>query len=231
MDRYKIRIPQKYRSGFVQLAIADDNLIEQLLEVTRSSPPTLLIEDMLSEATKNYSIDDEYALEILSSILSLYSLQTNNDLSSEQIVQQVSDGLQNDLDDNSAFTDEDITKFQQRLSSFLEIRGSLEITSKAGRLLTEQENIFSGSRVITDIRPIFNSGITEGIGGALIVHALRITYTFADGTKEFFVALDSNDIKRLLQDLERALQKEESLKTLLGAVNVPYLSVNSTSNS
>jgi hypothetical protein len=42
---------------------------------------------------------------------------------------------------------------------------------------------------------------------------------------EFFIALDSRDIKDLITELQRALEKEKSLKSILKAADVKNVKV------
>jgi hypothetical protein len=219
----RLTIPERFRSGLVKLATAEDNVVDKLLDSLENSPPTLYSKVMASFVAKNHNIEFQYAFEVLQSVLSLYSLRESDYFSTEQLVQQVSKALQEESEESLKLSEDEITVFQQRLSSFLKIRGSLAISSKASNLLVEYENIFSNSRVVTDIRPIFHTDIEDGLGGALIVHTLRIGYRTANGRHEFFVALDQDDVQQLLGDLERAIQKEEFLKSLLKKVEVPHL--------
>ena len=224
VNNIRLNIPERFRPGLVKLATAEDDVVDKLLDSLENSPPTLHTEDMASFAEKKHNLELKYASEVLRAVLSLYSLREHGYVSTEQLVQQISKALQEESDELLKLSNDEIARFKRRLSSFLEIRGSLEISSKASDLLLEYENIFSNSRVVTDIRPIFQPNVEDGLGGALIVHTLRIGYKTASGISEFFVALESDDVQQLLEDLDRALQKEESLKSLLNKVDVPYLS-------
>jgi DNA repair exonuclease SbcCD ATPase subunit len=223
VNNIEFSIPERFRPGLVKLVTAEDDVVDKLLDSLENSPPTLHSEDMASFAAKKHNIEAQYALEVLRAVLSLYSLQEKGYVSTEQLVQQVSRALHEGSDEALELSNDDIARFQRRLSSFLEIRGSLEISSKASDLLVEYENIFSNARVVTDIRPIFKPDIEDGLGGALIVHSLRIAYKTTMGTHEFYVALEPDDVEQLLEDLDRALQKQESLKSLLKKVELPYL--------
>lgn len=226
-DNIRFTIPEPFRPGLVKLATAEDDVVNKLLDSLDNSPPTLNNDDMASFAEKKHNIEVKYASEVLRAVISLYSLREHGYFSTEQLIQQVTKSLQKESEEISKLSDDKIARFKQRLSSFLEIRGSLEISSKASDLLVEYENIFSSSRVVTDIRPIFKPDLEDGLGGALIIHSLRIAYKTASGVSEFFVALESDDVNQLLENLERAVQKEEHLKSLLKKVDVPHLSTSS----
>jgi hypothetical protein len=222
-DGAMFQIPERYRPGLEKLAVLDNEVFVKLLDVMKNSPPTLHIEDIASLAYKEHSIDREDASDIVRSILSLYSFRETEYFSTNQLVVEISEALQSELSDE--LSRKTITQLQKRLLEFLEIRGPLEIASKAADLIVEHENVFSSSRVLTDLRPIFKPEVKDGIGGALISHILKIDYENINGTQESFFALDLGDIEQLLEQLERALEKDESLKRLLEKSNIPYLDI------
>jgi hypothetical protein len=217
------QIPERYRPGLEKLAVLDNEVFVKLLEAIKNSPPTLHSEDIASLAHNQYDIESEDALDIIESIISLYSLRETEYFLTDQLAAEISKALQGES--SIKLSNKVINQLQKRLSDFLEIRGPLEIASKAANLIMEHENIFSNSRVLTDLRPIFKPEIEDGIGGALISHILRISYKNINGSQESFFALDLGDIQQLLEQLERALEKEESLKKLLERSNIPYLDV------
>jgi len=79
-------------------------------------------------------------------------------------------------------------------------------------------------RILTDVRPVFEPSAPEAApAGAVIVHTLKISYRGDNSAKDFFVALDSEDVRQLTEQLERARSKAESLKSVLKAAEVPYI--------
>jgi len=216
------QIPERYRPGLVKLASFDDDTIAKLVETLKICPPTLHLEDIASLAYKQYGIDIKDTSDIVLAIKSLYPFREDEYISTEKFVSEIGRALQNDSKDVS---DEAIDKLQKRLLEFLEIEGSLEIASKADVLKTEYENIFSNSRILTDLRPVFKTDIEDGIGGALISHVLRIRYDNINGSQELFLTLDSYDISKFAEQVERALEKEEVLKKFLSNSNIPYLDI------
>ena len=80
---------------------------------------------------------------------------------------------------------------------------------------------------MSDIRPVF-AGSPGDTAGALIIHNLNISYHNGSRHKEFYVALDSDELDELKQVIERAQKKAVSLKLLLKKSSTPYLGWNST---
>lgn len=81
-------------------------------------------------------------------------------------------------------------------------------------VMREHEHVLCEPRVLTDLRPVF--GKNEEPAAGVIVHTMKIKYhEGAYGPlKEFFVALNSEDIEELRDILDRATRKEESLRRL-----------------
>ena len=57
------------------------------------------------------------------------------------------------------------------------------------------------------------------------IHILRLRYHEGKETKEFFVALDSEDVVDLLRLLRRAQVKESTLKRLLAECAIPQVEI------
>jgi hypothetical protein len=117
--------------------------------------------------------------------------------------------------------------FKQRITRLLAPSSSLAITARAVDVLTEHERIFTSARIITDIRSVF-SDPSEKPSAAFIVHMLNIHYRQGREKKEFFVALDSDDIAKLKEVLDRAEKKAKSLATLLDASGIHTLDTSLT---
>ena len=138
---------------------------------------------------------------------------------------------------NAVFSDEAILRVsaeelandKQRLTKLLAIDGSISISSQAISLLQEYDSIFLNSRIITDVRPVFKAEKKEGIAGALVVHTLKIAYQDASVSKEFYVALDSSDVKKLQEQLSQSLIEAKVIQAMLNKADVVYLDPNSSS--
>lgn len=111
-------------------------------------------------------------------------------------------------------SDGDWDRLSQALAAFFASDSSLAITSKASELLSENERRLCAEncRVLTDLRPIFPRGAIGHPNAAVLQHILKIAYHDNTGeVREFYVALDSDDLRQLRNILERAVAKEASL--------------------
>jgi DNA-binding Lrp family transcriptional regulator len=105
-----------------------------------------------------------------------------------------------------------------RLNIILSHSNSIKYTYKAIDLLGENEKVYVESRVLTDIRTIFETVDELNSSDAVIFHQLRIEY-LKDGeqTRTFF-AMDLSDLKELRATIDRAIDKHEAISEKYKAV-------------
>jgi hypothetical protein len=115
-------------------------------------------------------------------------------------------------------------KFRKFLMATLVLHDSVGIAAKAGPVLTDHERIFVDARVLTDVRPIFHSDLSEKPNAAVLVHMLRITTRDILGNQRAqYFALDANDIRFMKHLMDRAIRKEETLNSLLNTSGVSII--------
>jgi len=103
---------------------------------------------------------------------------------------------------------------------------SLYVAAKALDVGLEHANLWCSSRVITDLRPLFDE--SDEPAAFLVSHNLRIKYhegTESSIRKEIFIAMNGRDVRQLLTVLERALKKEEALRKTAETSNLPVLEI------
>ncbi len=93
--------------------------------------------------------------------------------------------------------------------------------------MMEQPHVFGHARILSDIRSVFTAS-ADSIAGGFIVHNLTIHYFHNGDHKEFFVALDNDDLNVLKEAIQRAEQKTGHLKAMLKKASIPYLDVSNT---
>jgi hypothetical protein len=96
-------------------------------------------------------------------------------------------------------------------------------TAKAIELSYDSDNLLQHTRILTDVRPLFSED-AQSIDGAIVAHTLRLRYDSAGVDHELSLALDISDLRRLIEDCERALLKEQTAqKKLCKPANVPSM--------
>ena len=226
----RIQIPKKYRYGIEKIITLNSAVFENLIDALKNSNPSFHLKklaDTVSLKIKQKGIEDltkDDLLNILEAIVSLYPLQAYSSLTIEDLASSLGEAVA-ELEDFHNVTEEQKKIFEARITTLLSINGALDVASKVGELLLEYEHLFLGSRIITDIRPVFDSDLNKIPAGALIVHTLKLEYKQGNEEKDFYIALDTNDVKKLREQLDRAEQKAESIKLMLNQAQVSYLDV------
>ena len=229
MKMKSFKIPQQYQFGITLIIKIDEPLFNRLLSAITEVHPFVDIDSLVLEISpkiEEVSIND--LQEILKAIHSIYSLRIQGNLKNTEIIT----GLINAVSSDGTFSQlsaEELAHFEQRLTKLLAIDGSISISSQALILLQEYDSIFLNSRIITDVRPVFKAETKEEIAGALVVHTLKIAYQDASGSKEFYVALDSSDVKKLQEQLSQSLIEAKVIQAMLNKADVVYLDPNSSS--
>lgn len=96
--------------------------------------------------------------------------------------------------------------------------------AKALTLRNEYERIVTDTRILTDIRPIFDDDEDEpNVEAAIVNHTLRFSYTSGDGDHEIHFALDAADLTKLTAQIERALKKDKASQVLTETAEVVVL--------
>lgn len=219
----ELQIPDKFKPGFEQLVSIDSKTVEELINALRQASPSLLIEDLASVVASQVQVLTEQTVaDIIEALISLYNFRDYSGTSIDNLIEGISQAVQDD-EDLPDISDEQKKELEQRLATFLEFDGVLSVTSKAIDVVRDHERIFTRSRILTDMRPIFESDLEKGPAGIAIVHMLKIEYADLEGKHEFFVALDSIDLEQLREQLDRADKKAKAIGLMLNKANISYL--------
>lgn len=110
------------------------------------------------------------------------------------------------------FTQEDEDNLRNNLSFIFTHSTNLRLTLKAYDLVGGDTFLFQDSKIIVDLRLVFNDEIQDNHKrNALLVHHLHIEY-YKEGLKKIVLALDLADLRNLKKDIDRAITKEDVIK-------------------
>jgi hypothetical protein len=215
----ELQIPENAYKGLRLLSELPEDKILDFFNFFREIKPTFFWE----EISQKYSANESGEIEsIVKAIKGLYSLELSENLSSEQIANDVIAAINksNEIKDINA------ELLKKRLIEVLSFDKTLGITAKASDIMFQHEHVLVGeARILTDIRPIFSSDIEVNPPAAVIIHNLKISYFENEEKKEFFVALDSNDLKMLAKVIDRAISKEKQITSICSESEMKILKV------
>ena len=105
---------------------------------------------------------------------------------------------------------------------------AIAITVKALDLAVSDEKVLLRPRVVTDVRPVFpvgDEGADARPDAVLVKHSLRLEYLQGNDSRTFVVSLDSVDVTRLREALDRAEHKARSLSGMIERAGIQELTV------
>lgn len=187
-----------------ELVLANlDGSIDAVSKLKCNGDPLLRassIRNQFEQSTGDGALATALARQLIS--LASYSrqLELENDECTDNIISSLS----------SLLTTENTDKLKTLIESALEC-DSIVVSAKSLMLSFSADTIFRDAKVITDIRPIFNSsgpdGEPTGVHGAVVVQTMQISAMSASNMKSFSVSMDSRDVDDLIKKLQRAKKK------------------------
>lgn len=203
----KYRIPEQFISGFKELSSLKKDLTYKISDILKKldigdGPETLA--KKLSDIKDLSKLD----LSLISfTIFSLISLAQKENI--EHLVNDLTQAYS--LKNKEAKKDK-ITNLKNNLITILNSIDKINLTFKAIELQSEYDKIFTDCRVISDIRLIFLDKLDESPKQALVIHNLKVEYQQDEKIKESFFTLDLDDLMKLKEQIERAIEKEKIIK-------------------
>lgn len=213
----KYIIPEKFKEGFEDLITFKEELFDKLVrffsEVKIGTGPVEFSKELKEHFPNQANLNLSQVLYSFGSLLNNKAEISNIELAkelTEAFNELSSEKINNDL-------------LNARLCSLFQASNNLKITVKALELLKENDNVYTDSRILSDVRMIFNEDLTEDNNCALIMHNLRLNYLSNNEEKEFYISLDLNDLKKLQKTINRAIEKDETIKNINNNLQFIYI--------
>lgn len=148
----------------------------------------------------------------------IYSLASFNSSSAGSASNaELAEALKNSFVAQTNTTDEKVVmQFKDNLVIILNGIQNLSATFKAFGLQSENSRTFRECRVVTDIRLLFNDDITSKERKAMLVHRLKVKTEENNREKEYFFSMDTTDLRKLKEQLERAEEKDRLIREQYG---------------
>jgi len=216
----KIQIPRPIEIGLAELFGLSDEARLQLISEMNELEPTLKPKTLVANIkAKLGAITTQDIESVINTVASLSFARMSMEKSASEFSADIVEALEESEHKPQGLNEHSRDSFKEHLEKLLNTP-AIRISSKSDELLHQHEHALSKVRVITDIRPVFGGESTDFPEAAVLIHMLKITYIQEDSLKDFFVAMDSNDIKLLRDTLDRAEKKAESLKSILNKSNI-----------
>lgn len=217
------RIPEPYRRGFAKIKKLSSADAKALVAALEKMPTSGGQKEKIARVSEQLpSLKREDVEDIVRTLFTLYMFRSDADTPLAEFVSELVGAMQATGMESLALSEEEKVEFQDNITRLLSVN-TLAIASKVEQLRLEFHKTFVDARIVTDIRPIFSKPEERPMGAA-ITHTLKIEYHEEGEHKEFYIALDAEDIQKMKRILQRADSKASSLRSLLKAVNLSDLS-------
>lgn len=212
------RVPKSYYAGFATLATLSEDSAQELFSSLERAPVTFSFKNDLRRAVaENDAIQGAEITQLADTLMSLYMVYGGSGKEAKDFAEDIVESLEKE--------DKNKDTLKRRLVTLLSIN-NLVAASKAVDLLYENANNLVKARVVTDVRTVFSDGVEDLPIAALLVHTLCLEYMQGNRRKEFFIAMDVDDVQKMISVLERAREKTESLKRIIATTNLRYVEPN-----
>jgi hypothetical protein len=218
-----LRIPDAYTDGLRKLASLSAEDYQSIKSALENVPPKLKPSEIaasIQDAVPGISQTDlRKILEAASSFATSFGPQ--EEVTIDEFVTDLFEGMQSE---SVRFHDPPRLGwdgFREQLRSLLASK-TLRVSSRANDIQHEQTNLFTGARILSDVRTVFDVEATEP-QAALVIHQLRLTYFHNGEYEDIYIAMDNADLKNLRDAIERAERKTAALKNLIVKAPLTYL--------
>lgn len=218
----RLRIPAEGYKGLEILQGLQPDVLQEFLSALNRAPLTFDRDDIFTfvkEAVSKIAPDDLHLL--LKTIFSLHVTYSYSRRKLNIFVNDIVNAIKTNEEYSEKFASTDWIKFRGMLETLFAI-APLACLAKAADIVAEHAYIFSSSRVLTDIRPVFGSDEST-LSALFISHQLKLSYYNESEERELFLALDDEDIDSLIETLRRAQKKAKTIKATVVVENLPYI--------
>jgi len=220
----RLQISKQHRSALATFIEYQDKSIEALFAALEQEQPSLRIGSLASRVASAAELDASKVESVLQALAGLYLLLARKGVSPATLAQDLVETLNATDEVQLRIEPDKIAPFKERVIRALSFEKSLGITAKTLDVMTQHSRTFCSARILTDVRPVFYSDPKKPPAAAVVIHTLQIRYHEGSADhKEFFVALDNEDLNELSSVLARAKDKAGSVRSLLREKEIPFL--------
>jgi hypothetical protein len=230
------QIPKEGRKSLADLLKQTPAFLDAFYEALKDCPPQLMPrgQSHLASKLKAFPGADEKTLGGYVKVLLGALSGVGTDVPAEKTAAELVASAQSSADKELGASNpgwENVRPFLARTFGIDKIR----ISARALGLFYDSPRHVHASRILTDARPVFPGDPAGEPTGFVIVHTLRLDYHENNQYKDWFVSLDITDLEQLKVVVDRAIEKQKSLKKFLertrAVVFTPYETDNDSAST
>lgn len=215
-----LQIPEEHVDGLIKIQSLDDNQVNELEAGLLEAPPVMWAKQLTKLLVGKVStIPEEDLSEILEILIGMSLASYRLDLPTSEFVKLIVEAMEQGQNERLKFVRNEREQFSNSLTKLLSVE-SLVYPAKGFGILSDHERVFVDARTLTDVRPIFGSDTELSPKAAVIMHMLHVTYQRSGESENLYLAMDSNDVKLLVNKLQRSLSKAMNLEKMLNASGI-----------
>lgn len=212
-----VLIPPRFREPLAALARLDAEQRSSLEAAYLKASPFPSHVELFNLTKGATGADDQLVLGIVSALLSFTVQLGGWDEPATAVARGAAESPQLNLDQAER------NQLAELLEELLRSR-ALATAAKASDLVSEHEHVFSGIRILTDIRPIFGDDTAGEPDGVTIASTVKLDH-YTDGNEtSIYIAADEQDLQAIRDSVDRALDKVESMRRLMRKQGLPLYS-------
>ncbi len=218
-----MRIPDKFKQSFEWLATMPEGDFNRMHESLVKAQPAFDIEVFANRVAKmGGGLDSDEINNLITAIAPIISSMPDQK-DRDAFVRSASASIY--VDKKPGVEQKSAQSLETRLNQLFTAEDTLGIVAKAQAIYYSQENDFWNSKIVTDVRYIFNSDPDKDPAAAVLVHSLHLGYhsNRERAHKEFILALDDEDLDQLQDAINRAKVKARTLVRMLQNTDVVCL--------
>ena len=194
-----------------QIASLGSAKLSELADRLQADQSALLKPAQLAKLIREV-VGEGAADSLVRQVFSLRGLVRRFGTTIEEIVDGLRPWLKDALPENDQ-TDAVVDSLAAAFRNVLDCK-LIRMSATANELSYDYANLIRHIRILSDIRPLYDDH-ADVIDGAVISHTMRLQYDSADGEHELSLALDEEDIAKLMRQCDRALKKSVAAKKLM----------------
>jgi hypothetical protein len=218
-----LSIPQRYLSRINKIRSLSDSAIEELEQALASSSVNSRAKDMAEQITPMVpGIPPADLFPVVDALYALYRVREYSELDRKSFLRELVESIRSNSEPE--IPESEVSAITERFKRLLKIE-TLESISKAITLQRDGERLYCGSRILSDIRPVFGRNDNSEPKAAVITHTLRISYHEDGAHRDMYFVLDEEDLYNLRTVIERAESKSQTLDQVLSTAKIARLGI------
>lgn len=206
-------VPEQAVLGFAKLADLPGEVFDDLVQRLSRTPIAIDQIGHIRQAIPEQVANSQDRERIAYAISGIHHIYARTPSEPQELAEECTRTalVQGHLKDGEKATA--LTQYVLRLLSVPE----LSLGHKASCLMVEHEKVFSSARIMSDVRPVFDEKNFDAnkFPAVLINHNLKVEYWESGDLKEFYIALDSEDLRTLSDVVTRAERKSGIIRRLV----------------